>query len=243
MGPAAAVAPPPSRHPELYRRVVVGGLGGDAIRDGLALARRLAAVGSEPQVGADARLAEVAEATHADLVVIARGGHGTVHPWPRLGPFGRLLHRTPCSIAIAPRGYADAARPLTRLALAFDGRPASAVALAHAQRLMAELCGSLTPVTVVAPASFVAAWAWAATAGIAPVAPPTLAAALAAAGAPPATVLCGSPGAELVRFALTRDLMVCGSRRPTPAHPGFGGVSGHLARYAGVPLLIARSGP
>jgi nucleotide-binding universal stress UspA family protein len=76
-----------------------------------------------------AGLHELAEAEHADAIVIGSSHHG---------PLGRtlagsvgvsLMHGAPCAIAVAPRGFGDRPAVLSKLAVAFDGSPEAWAAL------------------------------------------------------------------------------------------------------------------
>lgn len=102
-----------------------------------------------------AGLHELAKDRDADLIVT-----GSSHR----GPLGRILngddaratlHGVPCAVAIAPRGYAENAKAITRIGLGFDGSPESARALATARELADRHRAHLTAMSVawVPPAS------------------------------------------------------------------------------------------
>jgi len=75
-------------------------------------------------------LHDLAEAEGADMLVLGpshRGGVGRV----LLGSVAeRLLHGSPCPVAVAPRGYAEAEHRLATLGVGYDGGPEAEAALA-----------------------------------------------------------------------------------------------------------------
>jgi nucleotide-binding universal stress UspA family protein len=89
-------------------------------------------------------LHRLVETEHPSVIVVGsshRGRLGRVQPG---GTGERLLFGSPCAVALAPDGYrSQAAKPVTRVAVAFDGSPESrtafAAALAAARAYGAEL--------------------------------------------------------------------------------------------------------
>ncbi len=89
-------------------------------------------------------LHDVAEAEQADAIVLGsthRGPLGRIMP----GSVGeRLLGGSPCSVVIAPRGFARREHfGLGVIGVAFDGSEESRIALAEGARLAADLGGTL----------------------------------------------------------------------------------------------------
>jgi nucleotide-binding universal stress UspA family protein len=94
-------------------------------------------------------LYQVAEDEAAALIVV-----GSCHR----GPIGRvmvggvgtsLLHGAPCSVLVAPRGFADdEARSLRRIGIGFDGSPEAWAALETGIGLAERLRGAITILTV-----------------------------------------------------------------------------------------------
>lgn len=117
----------------------------DQVRErGIAAEARVGLLGSAAQ-----GLTEFAEQESAALVVIGssdRGLLGRVFA----GSVGRvLLHSSPCPVAVAPRGLAEAGPPtLARIGVGYDGSPESQGALAWAEEF-ASLAGATLRLLVV----------------------------------------------------------------------------------------------
>lgn len=98
-------------------------------------------------------LHRLAEAEHADLVVIGSARHGAIGR-QLLGSVGRaVLHGAPCPVAVAPRGYANGGgRPTTpaTIGLAFDHSAEAKHALDLALELARDLGAALAIREVVA---------------------------------------------------------------------------------------------
>ena len=89
-------------------------------------------------------LHDVAEAEHAEAIVLGsthRGALGRIMP----GSVGeRLLDGAPCSVVVAPRGFARGEHfGLGVIGVAYDGSEESRIALAQGARLAASLGGTL----------------------------------------------------------------------------------------------------
>lgn len=112
--------------------LVIADGGGPGSRDALALARALCETDEAELLIASNRLAELAEAERADLMVIGstdRGRAGRVC----LGSLGeRALEGVPCAVAVAPRGFAEREAAIRAIAVGYDGSQASRVALRRA---------------------------------------------------------------------------------------------------------------
>lgn len=92
----------------------------------------------------------LAEAEQADLIVVGSTHHGAIGK-VLVGSVGeKLLHGSPCPVAVAPKGFA--ATPdveIRKIAVAYNGAPESERALELATRVAAEAGGSLQLYTAV----------------------------------------------------------------------------------------------
>jgi nucleotide-binding universal stress UspA family protein len=96
-------------------------------------------------------LHRLAEDEDADVLVVASSHRGAVGRTLIGGSGDRILHGAPCSVAVAPRGYADAERAVRRVGVAYDASPAAGDALSWATRFAETVGASLTLFTVVEP--------------------------------------------------------------------------------------------
>jgi nucleotide-binding universal stress UspA family protein len=183
---------------------------------------------------------QAADELGADLIVV---GSSHRHGIARLlsgDDVKALLHRTARPIAVAPRGYADRPRPISRIGVALDLSPASEIALRHATRLCEEVHGKLVPVSVVEPHYYPSGWTMVAV----PYADPEIELAsarerLEGLGGPGLELVYGLAGEELTRFSERVDLLVVGSRRNgTLKRLLLGSTSDYLTRHVYAPLLI-----
>ena len=202
---------------------------------------RILAVASESPAR---MLTEVAEAEHADLVVVGsshRGAIGRVLPGTTAE---RLLHGAPCAVAVAPRAYRGEA--IRRIGVAYDGSPEAEAAVHAAEALAVELRVAPTVYSVVAPTAPSAGMIAAGTGAEWP----SRAAKERARHllwAVPTTrrrastlLLHGEPAAEIAARAQgVIDLLFTGSRGYGPLrHALLGSVSGALVRDAGCPVVL-----
>jgi nucleotide-binding universal stress UspA family protein len=190
-----------------------------------------------------AGLADAAQQRQADLIVL---GASHRHGLSRLFAADHVIsviHQTPCAVAVAPGGFAQAPSILTRIGVAYDGSPEGEVALAHAGLLATAhhsdliACHAIephldpqgrdvSPLTIDDP-------------GIDPD----------PARPGPADIdglqvqnIDGPPRKALVEFSGGVDLLVCGSRRNSPVRRiVLGSTSESLARHPHTPLLVAPS--
>ncbi len=105
-----------------------------------------------PSTSAARGLQQLAETMEADLIVVGSASHG---------PIGRvlagntglsLLHGSPCSVAVAPRGFADArVTGVSEVVVGFEGTADSAAALREAADLARGAGAGLKVVTVAEP--------------------------------------------------------------------------------------------
>ena len=193
-------------------------------------------------------LHRVAEAEHADVIVVGSTRHG---------PFGRVftgddaaatLHGSTCPVAVAPRGLADQEwRPVKTIGVGFDAGPEAHQALALAAALAADCGASLAVQTVVAAPLAYADFAaydsdWLGRAK--ELAKQQVDEAIAdlpveATG----TVAEGGPADELVELSGTVDLLVLGSRAWGPVRRTvIGSTAAHLMRKSHCPVLVLPRG-
>ena len=92
----------------------------------------------------------IANEVKADLIVVGSTHLGEVGKAMAGSVADRLFAGSPCSVAIAPRGYAELERPkLERIGVGFDGEDESKEALRVASSIAAELAGSLRLIAAV----------------------------------------------------------------------------------------------
>lgn len=146
----------------------------------------------------------------------------------------------PCAIAVAPRDYAVADRPLTRIGVGYDDGPESRRALAAARRIAARTGATITALWVLSlddvrhQAPLPADWP-SATAALIDQAQRTLDAIEGVEG----EVVDGGPREELTKLADRVDLLIVGSRGYGPVGSVFhGSVSSYLERHAASALLV-----
>jgi nucleotide-binding universal stress UspA family protein len=184
-------------------------------------------------------LHEQAEAQGADLIVVGSCGRGLLGR-AMLGDDARAaLNGTPCALAIAARGYATAARPLTRIGVGYDGSPESTAALAAARELAAAAGATVTALEIVTipPVMYTG------------LVPPLIGESIETlieeargrlAGMPDieSRAVYGVPGEELAAFGDELDLLIVGSRNFGPLRRRVvGSTCDYLERHARCSLL------
>ncbi len=198
-------------------------------------------------------LHELAAEEGAGLVVVgstARGPVGRVLPGSTAE---RLLHGSPCAVALAPRGYRRA--PIETIAVGFVDTPEGHAALVAAHRLAARMGARLRAVTAVHPSGALDAVA---AQGTPPQRAVTLEGhhreeleaalrdaldALAPGVAIESEVHVDDPAEVLLRISEHVDLMVSGSRGYGPLRSVLlGGVSRRLVDGAHCPVLVLPRG-
>ena len=198
-------------------------------------------------------LHRLAERTGAALIVVGsthRGPLGRVLP----GTTGeRLLHGSPCPVAIAPRGYAaQGLDPFRTVAVGYDESEESKAAL-HAADQIARRLGARLRVIRIFDATRVGAPALMTFPGYEPMREDYEAtqregleraiAALPDDANAEAVFAAGRPGRELADRSQDADLMVVGSRGYGPlAAVMLGGATHTLIRHATCPVLILPRG-
>jgi nucleotide-binding universal stress UspA family protein len=188
------------------------------------------------------RLAEEPDAT---LVVVGsshRGVAGRIFP----GSVGeRLLHGSPCPVALAPNGYAQRGVDVQSIAVGVDGRAAAELALGFATRLARCFAARLALIRVGPDVRW----------GMVEVPPLELIneanrkSLQRALDRLPDDVRAeahyyeGEPASELILHAGDHDLLVLGSRGYGPVRSVLlGGVSTVVVRHVGVPVIVVPRG-
>jgi len=198
-------------------------------------------------------LHDIAEAEHAEIIVVGSshtGRLGRVAP----GSTGeRLLHGAPCAIAIVPFGYRTRAEePIRRIGVAYDGSDEADAAVAAAVELSRALDAELEIIGVLAPEAYSAT---ALMGGLSSVtlrediersiqaSLDTVVAGLPADVTGESVRLAGDPADELGEHSAGLDLMVAGSRGYGPLRSVLvGGVSGRLMRTVQCPMIVVPRG-
>lgn len=186
-------------------------------------------------------LHDVAQGQGADLTVIG-SCHRSAVGRALIGDDTRsVLHHAPCTVAVAPSGYANGSHQTETIAVAYDGSDQSHVALAHAALLAADLGAKLVVHHVAQPHLYGGgAFTTAATF----VGDPEVEIAAARKQLGPVVgaevdVTVGFAREELAALSEDVDVLVCGSR-----HEGavkrvvLGSMSEYLARHSACPLLV-----
>ena len=190
----------------------------------------------------------VAEEVAADVIVVGSTRHAGLGRVLAGDDVVGTLHASPCAVAVAPRGLADAEwGPITRIGVGFDATPEAEQALAAAVAVALDSGATLEVMSVVASpvdaadrSLYDSDWldrARAAAqehvdAGIADLP-------VEASG----QVAVGEPLAELVELSATVDLLVVGSRAWGPVRRTLvGSTAAKLSRAAHAPLLVLPRG-
>ena len=196
-------------------------------------------------------LDRIAREHDADAIVVGSTTRGVVG---RIAPGStaeRLLHGAPCSVAVAPVGYADTCPPVFpgRIGVAYDGSPEAASALRDATVLATRADATVRLISAVEPVAF-ASWGPAIeVAGDHELTRERLEQARRDAEEAAAElrdrieveteVLEGDPADVLVERSADVDLLVCGSRGYGLLRQVLlGGVSARLLRGAHCPVLV-----
>jgi nucleotide-binding universal stress UspA family protein len=191
-----------------------------------------------------AGLADVVEQRQADLIVL-----GASHRRGLTRLFAgdhviSVIHQTPCTVAVAPAGFAQNATTLGRIGVAYDGSPEGEVALAHAGMLAAEHHSDLIAGHAVAPQldpqGHELSPLMVDDSAIRREPPPQP---LGDADGVQVQDIEGPPRKALLEFSRSVDLLVCGSRRNGPVRRiVLGSTSEGLARHPQTALLVAPAG-
>lgn len=222
----------------MYRTVLVRIDDTDSDRDVMAVADALAG-GCERLITVDAAedLLRVAQESSADLTVVGQGRSSSAS--------GRgddrasvTLHRAPCTVAVAPLGYADRAQAIERVGVAYDGSPQSRTALDHARALAACNHAKLAACKIVQLADDPGARPWHLLDAPDRIVDATRSE-LADSEIDDLSVLAGPVRPSLLAFSDGTDVMFCGSRQYGPLQlVALGSTGNYLAHHCRCPLLI-----
>ena len=193
----------------------------------------------------------LAEREHASLVVIGSSHRGAIGRVFAGTTAERLLHGSPCAVAVAPRGMAHG-EPISRITVGWD-RSAEAAAALGAATAIARAVGAELHLVEVLDIQ------WAGTPAIIPGSGAELAAHQpaarararldeAASGLPAdlrveTALVLGDPVADLLKRSEDADLLVLGSRGYGPRRAVLlGGVSGRVVRRSACPVIVVPRG-
>jgi nucleotide-binding universal stress UspA family protein len=207
-----------------------------------------------PNVSPAHGLHELAEMENAGLIVVGSthtGRTGRVLPGSTAE---RLLHGSPCPVAVAPKGYAQrSSDELAVIGCGYDASLSAAHALETAHRIATATGAHLRVIRAFAPLVYGTPPDSAATGGMASYndtlhehATKELESAIATIDAEPgveAEFTVGDPGHILAEASQQLDLLVVGSRGYGPMHAVMvGGVAGRLVREAACPVIVVPRG-
>lgn len=188
-----------------------------------------------------AGLHEVAESRGADLIVVGschRSAVGRIF----VGDDARsALHHAPCTVAVAPAGYASGPGKTGKIAVAYDGSEESKVAMAHASLLAADLGAEVVTRSIVEPHVYGGGGWMSAVSALEDAESAVVAARkrLGDANGAELEVIVGPVREELAALSERVDVLVCGSRhQPGVKRVVLGSTSDYLARHSACPLLI-----
>ncbi len=184
-------------------------------------------------------LHEQAEAQNADLLVVGSCSHGVLGRAMLEDDTRSALNGAPCAVAIASGGYAQNAKPLTRIGVAYNDSAESNAALIAAREIAAATGATLHAREVVSlPTVAYAGWMPALGAEIELM----LEEANARLRELPeleGRAVFGLPGEELASFGDEVDLLIVGSRGYGPLKRlVHGSTSNYLQRHARCSLLV-----
>lgn len=174
-------------------------------------------------------LHEVAEGEDARLLVVGV----TPRPEddiPSSSTTWRVLHHAPCAVGVAPRGWSDRDRPVSRVAIAYDGKPEARAAVDAALALLHQSRPAIDRVEIVHVA---------ASSGSEPVALDDAPGRLAVLGLVHELQLQGDAAAALIDHADELDLLVLGSHdRGAIGRLLLGSVSREVVARTHTPVLV-----
>jgi len=193
-------------------------------------------------------LHELAESEEAGLIVVGSTHTGRIGRVLPGSTAERLLHGSPCPVAVAPKGYADRpGREPRAIGCGYDGSQASEYALGVARRLAEATGGQLRLIRAFQPISYDIPPGSAAMGGAGPynlVLQERAAEELDSAverldGDVDGHFEVGDPAKVLAEASEGLDLLIVGSRGYGPLHSVVvGGVAGRVVREAACPVIV-----
>jgi nucleotide-binding universal stress UspA family protein len=198
-------------------------------------------------------LHDLAEAEHAELIVVGSSHTGRLGRVAPGSTAERLLHGAPCAVAVVPHGYRTLTeQPIRRIGVAYDGSEESTAAVAAAVELARALSAELEVIGVVAPAIYAAPGLMGGMSYAIPIEDieravqeglDAVIAGLPADITAESVRLEGDPAEQLGAHSARLDLMLAGSRGYGPLRSVLvGGVSGRLMRTARCPVIVVPRG-
>ena len=198
-------------------------------------------------------LHDLAEAEHAELIVVGSTHTGRLGRVAPGSTAERLLHGAPCAVAVVPPGYRTRGeQPIRRIGVAYDGSEESTEAVAGAVELARALSAELELIGVVVPSIYAAGGLLGGAAYAVPVEDVERAVQdgldAVIAGLPndiaaSSVRLEGDPADQLGEHSAGLDLLLAGSRGYGPLRSVLvGGVSGRLMRTAQCPVIVIPRG-
>jgi nucleotide-binding universal stress UspA family protein len=198
-------------------------------------------------------LHDLAEAEHAELIVVGSSHTGRLGRVAPGSTAERLLHGAPCAVAVVPHGYRTRSeQPIRRIGVAYDGSEESTAAVAAAVELARALSAELEIIGVIAPAIYAASSLMGGAAYTVPVEDldqavqeglDAVVAGLPNDIAATSVRLEGDAADQLGEHSAELDLMLAGSRGYGPLRSVLvGGVSGRLMRTVQCPVIVLPRG-
>lgn len=188
-------------------------------------------------------LHEMAEDLGADLLVVGSSRRGHLGRVLNADDTRHALNGAPCPVAVAPAGFANEARPVEKIGVAYDGSPESGYALAFARQMSAELSATLAACEVIYfPARLYVGPAFPDRSTVQQSLTEIRARIEDLGGVEPHARY-GDPAEELSQFSESLDLLIVGSRGYGPlGRLVYGSTSQRLAHNARCPLLVLTRG-
>lgn len=194
----------------------------------------------------------LAEREKATLIVIGSSHRGNIGRVLAGTTAERLMHGSPCPVAVVPRRHSEQAGEIRSILVAYDGSAEAKAALHAAMMAGRALSAAVHVVRVLEPSSIAALNMTAATGYVVPLeaiereareAFETDIATLPNHERLLAELVVGDPAEELADRSQSADLLVTGSRGHGAMRAVLlGSVSGHLVREAACPVIVVPRG-
>jgi nucleotide-binding universal stress UspA family protein len=198
-------------------------------------------------------LHDLAEAEHAELVVVGSSHTGRLGRVAPGSTAERLLHGAPCAVAVVPHGYRTRVdQTIRRIGVAYDGSAEATAAVAAGVELAQALSAELEIIGVTMPDTYTGAGMIGAAAYMVPLDElersvqdglDAVVASLDPELKAETVRLTGDPADELGKHSAGLDLLLAGSRGYGPLRSVLvGGVSGRLMRTVQCPVIVIPRG-
>jgi nucleotide-binding universal stress UspA family protein len=194
---------------------------------------------SVPASGVGDGLHAAAQERDADLIVVGSCRRSVVGRVFAGDHTRAVLHRSPCPVSVAPRGYARRSGAPRVVGVAYDGSDQSEAALAHACALAGDLRAKVVARYVLELKVYGAGGFQVPLVELEESQMASARERLGELADAELTVVVGKSGEDLAAFSQEVDLLVCGSRqRGLAKRVVLGSTSDHLARHCACPLLV-----